>query len=76
MEAYKTCIQETKCTGDSSYNVIITKQFVLVVPRTASGTTIDGVHIEFNSLAFVGHLATKSEESLELITKTGPLKIL
>ena len=54
------------------YNLLLTRQWMLVVPRRAE----QAAGISINSLAFAGALLAKDERELSLIRRQGPLALL
>ena len=85
-EAYLKCLDhlginmteqtDVKEDNPNDHNMLLTKNFLYVVPRSAEGFTEDDGNVTVNSLGFVGTLAVKSEADLALIKKHGPLTIL
>jgi ATP adenylyltransferase len=59
-----------KQTGD--YNLLATKEWMLVVPRTAE--EFQGIGI--NSLGFAGAILVRDRSSLKILKKYNPLKLL
>ncbi|KAJ3056151.1 bifunctional AP-4-A phosphorylase/ADP sulfurylase [Rhizophlyctis rosea] len=59
-------------TEPPSYNVIFTKEWMMVVPRRKE--SVDRISI--NSVGFAGCLLAKSEENVELLRRKGCLNIL
>ncbi|PWA00527.1 hypothetical protein BB558_003415 [Smittium angustum] len=59
-------------TFDMSYNFILTKSAMILIPRSTRETS----GIPINSLAFAGLLLCKTEEQSKLVNEEGPLKIL
>ncbi|KAJ3022061.1 bifunctional AP-4-A phosphorylase/ADP sulfurylase [Thoreauomyces humboldtii] len=57
----------------ASYNLIMTRQFLLVVPRRSEKTQQG---ISLNSVAFAGMILVKSNEALEEVKRVGPMKML
>ena len=55
-----------------SYNVILTPDFMLLVPRKYS--SYKGIHV--NSLGFIGLLVAKNEDELALLSDITPIEIL
>lgn len=55
-----------------SYNLVITKRFMLAVPRRKE--RFQGVSV--NALGFVGCLLVKDDESLHTVSRVGPMHIL
>ena len=54
------------------YNLLMTRHWMLVVPRSSGATG----PIEVNALGFAGALAVRGEEDLSLVREVGPLEIL
>jgi ATP adenylyltransferase len=59
--------------GAMSYNLIVTSNLILVVPRQSRQTT-DG--IEVNSVGFVGSFLVRNEAQAVAIRTAGPFNIL
>lgn len=47
---------------NKSYNFLILKEFVLMVQRQFDKVQLEGIEFGFNSLAYSGTLAVKTEE--------------
>ena len=78
-EYYWECLKELDNEDhdlDKNYNLILTKNFLFMVHRSAEAFSEDGMTVTANSMAFVGSLAVKREEDLELINKYTPIGIL
>jgi sulfate adenylyltransferase (ADP) / ATP adenylyltransferase len=54
------------------YNLLLTRQWMLVVPRRLE--TVDGISV--NSLGFAGALLAKNEQELTIIRNLGPMNLL
>lgn len=77
-KAYRDLLKKMRSGGGkrSSYNFVMTTDWVFVSPRS-KGDYIDGDHkIGVNSTGMVGLLLTKSEEESEFLERVGPLSIL
>jgi ATP adenylyltransferase len=61
---------------NNNYNLILTRNFMIMAMRSCEGFKEDGVFISMNSLGFAGTMAVKNEESLELLKKKTPIKLL
>jgi len=61
---------------ESSYNLLLTHTFMLMVMRTHEAYKMGENSIGVNTLGFGGTLAVKREQDLELLKKMSPLKIL
>jgi ATP adenylyltransferase len=60
-----------------SYNVIMTENYLQVVPRTAeSYIASNGNKISVNSLGFAGMVLVKRQEDLDILKRIGVLNIL
>ncbi|KAI8820453.1 ATP adenylyltransferase-domain-containing protein [Fimicolochytrium jonesii] len=57
-----------------SYNVVLTKELLLIVPRRAE-KAIGGL-LSLNSVAFAGMMLVKSEEGLRRTVEVGPVDVL
>jgi ATP adenylyltransferase len=56
----------------SPYNLLITRRWLLLVPRTAEFYRT----ISVNSLGFAGSLFVRTEEEMEWVRQAGPMRIL
>lgn len=56
----------------SPYNLLMTRRWMLLVPRTAEFYR----SISVNALGFAGSLFVRSKEEIELIRQAGPMRIL
>jgi ATP adenylyltransferase/5',5'''-P-1,P-4-tetraphosphate phosphorylase II len=61
-----------------NYNVILMKHFMLVVMRGMEGYKDPENHVSLgvNSMGYAGSFAVKNHESLELLKKLTPTKLL
>ncbi|AFZ47206.1 ATP adenylyltransferase [Cyanobacterium stanieri PCC 7202] len=59
-------------TSRGNYNLLVTKQWMMMIPRTQPKAE----SISINSLGFAGALLVKNEEQLEIIKQYKPLHIL
>jgi ATP adenylyltransferase len=61
-----------------SYNWILTREFMMMVPRRQDSTipTDDGISLSINSLGFAGTVLAKTPEELELVKKKGVIEIV
>lgn len=62
-----------------SWNLILTQQYMHIVPRTAETYSIPGMEgkeISINSLGFAGMLLVKDVESLQKVKEVGVLEVL
>lgn len=61
-----------------SYNVIMTSNYLHIVPRTKEFFKLinTGEELSINSLGFAGMLLVKSKETMEEVKKIGVLEIL
>lgn len=63
--------------SNMSYNVIMTENYLQVVPRTAeSYIASNGNKISVNSLGFAGMVLVKRQEDLDILKRIGVLNIL
>jgi ATP adenylyltransferase len=70
---YREMLEELDCHPPTrSYNLLATREWMLVVPRSAEKYR----SISVNSLGFAGSLLVRNEEELALVRETGPLEIL
>lgn len=59
-----------------SYNVIMTKSWLMLVPRTKEHAIIDDEQISINSLGFAGMILVKTQQQLNTVRKAGMLALL
>ncbi|KAJ3174517.1 bifunctional AP-4-A phosphorylase/ADP sulfurylase [Geranomyces variabilis] len=59
-------------SAQPSYNVVLTSEFLMVVPRRAERA--EGISL--NSVAFAGMMLVKSQEELDLAIEKGPIELL
>ncbi|KAJ3166445.1 Serine/threonine kinase [Geranomyces variabilis] len=59
-------------SAQPSYNVVLTSEFLMVVPRRAERA--DGISL--NAVAFAGMMLVKSQEELDLAIEKGPIELL
>eukprot|EP01135_Chromosphaera_perkinsii_P006344 Nk52_evm73s485 gene=Nk52_evmTU73s485 len=59
-------------THDSSFNLLMTKDWILLVPRTKERCG----NVSINAVGFCGSMFVKSEQDLAFVEDTGPLSIL
>ncbi|VDC01667.1 unnamed protein product [Peniophora sp. CBMAI 1063] len=64
--------------GTPSYNVVLTRRHLILVPRSKENAVISatGEEISVNALGFAGMLLVKCEEEMDAVIKEGPAKIL
>lgn len=64
--------------GTPSYNVVLTRRHLILVPRSKENAVISktGEEIPVNALGFAGMLLVKCEEELNAVVEEGPAKIL
>ena len=77
-EAYKRCLDKCGVDPDddkTSHNVLVTTEWIIVIPRSAESYEMDGKHASLNAMAFAGSLLVKSKETIESI-KQHPEKIV
>lgn len=64
---YLRCLKEIGNENhslDCSYNLLLTRNFLYLIRRSAEGVTEDGLTVTLNSLGFAGTLAVKREEDV------------
>jgi sulfate adenylyltransferase (ADP) / ATP adenylyltransferase len=61
-----------RCAQVGPYNLLITRQWMVIVPRTAESYQ----SIPINALGFAGTIFVRKEEQAELLRKVGPLTAL
>ncbi|OCQ97801.1 phosphorylase [Nostoc sp. MBR 210] len=59
-------------TPSAAYNLLATKEWMLIVPRSQEKFQ----SISVNSLGFAGALLVKNEQEMQLLKNTGPINIL
>ncbi|KAF9537147.1 bifunctional AP-4-A phosphorylase/ADP sulfurylase [Mortierella hygrophila] len=61
-----------------AYNWILTREFMMLVPRRLESTkpTKDGIALNINSLGFAGMVLAKTPEELEHVKKTGVIELI
>ena len=59
-----------------NYNLIMMRNFLLIVMRKAEGVNINGSLIKLNSLGYAGTLAVTNEKALEDLKSFTPIKLL
>ena len=74
LERTQTFIDNKTTTNDAafSYNFLMTKSFMLIVPRRSE---YDGP-IGCNSVAFAGSFFVRSKDELDYVSTRGPMNIL
>ena len=60
-------------TSPHSYNVLITKTWAMLVPRSKETYTSS---IALNSLAYAGSLLARTPDDMDIIRTVGPLNVL
>ena len=55
-----------------SYNVLLSREYLLIVPRVAEKYK----NVSVNSLGYIGCILTKGDEQFNVITNEGPLAVL
>ena len=58
--------------AERPYNLLVTREWMLLVPRTAE--SYEGISL--NALAFVGAILVHTEEQLERVREAGPMSLL
>jgi sulfate adenylyltransferase (ADP) / ATP adenylyltransferase len=58
-----------------SYNLLMTSEFLLVVPRSRESSSLNG-NIAVNSMGFAGVILVRNQESLEDLREKGVLSVL
>ncbi|KAI0027818.1 HIT-like domain-containing protein [Vararia minispora EC-137] len=83
MELLDLCISTVRQTpdhptGTPSYNIILTLNHLMLVPRTREYHTLQvtGERLPVNALGFAGMLLVKSKRELQAVLKEGPVSIL
>ena len=61
---------------NQSYNLLVTKNFIIIALRRVEAVKEDNKTVTLNSLGFAGTHAVKREEDLDVIKKYGPIGIL
>jgi ATP adenylyltransferase len=61
---------------NQSYNLLVTKNFIIIALRRVEAVKEDNKTVTVNSLGFAGTHAVKREEDLDVIKKYGPIGIL
>ena len=56
--------------------MILTKSYLFVVSRISPSYSENEVSVSCNSMGFVGTVAVKTQEELDLVKKYGPVGIL
>lgn len=70
---YTDMLRAASCeAGSSPYNLLVTRDWMLIVPRSAEKYQ----SISVNSLGFAGSLLARNEGELQLIRDVGPMSIL
>ncbi|KAK3843813.1 MAG: HIT-like domain-containing protein [Linnemannia gamsii] len=61
-----------------AYNWILTREFMMMVPRRQESTnpSEDGISLNINSLGFAGMVLAKTHEELEFVKKRGVMEIV
>jgi len=73
LELYREMLAQLSCSPPAdSYNLLATRDWMLVVPRSAEKYR----SISVNSLGFAGSLLVRNEEELGIVQEVGPLNIL
>ena len=64
--------------GSPSYNVIITPEYMHIIPRRKDGHVLEGTRekLSVNALGFAGMLLAKSEQEVEAVKRESIGKIL
>jgi sulfate adenylyltransferase (ADP) / ATP adenylyltransferase len=71
--AYWKLLREVDCAAPgASYNLLVTRDFMWVVPRRAGGH--DGIGV--NALGYAGSLAVRDRATLDKLRVMGPLRLL
>jgi len=74
---YQELLTENLENEMQSYNFIMTRKWMLLVPRSRENfISKNSITISLNSLAFIRLLLAKNEDELQLIKTIGPLEIL
>jgi ATP adenylyltransferase len=70
--AARTALGLTPSGADRPYNLLITRRWMLLVPRSRGA--FEGIDV--NALGFAGALLVKNREQLEIVRRHGPLAVL
>ncbi|MCP4191003.1 MAG: phosphorylase [Planctomycetaceae bacterium] len=62
----------TEVNSNTPYNLLVTREWLLLVPRTAECFA----DISLNSMAFAGSLFVKNQQQLEILETAGPMTVL
>jgi ATP adenylyltransferase len=69
---YLALLDRAGCARGAPYNLLITRDFMLLVPRSREHAR----GISMNALAFAGSLFVKDPAALELVRGVGPVRLL
>jgi sulfate adenylyltransferase (ADP) / ATP adenylyltransferase len=72
LSAYERLIAHLNLNGEAPYNLLVTRQWLLMVPRQQE----EFRDIPVNSLGFAGTLFVRSPEQLAKLKEIGPLNLL
>jgi ATP adenylyltransferase len=65
-------IQESSCQQPRAYNLLATRQWMLLIPRSSE----EFKSISVNSLGFAGTLAVRNEQHMKILVEQGPMTVL
>jgi sulfate adenylyltransferase (ADP) / ATP adenylyltransferase len=65
-------IQESDSQQSGAYNLLATRQWMLLVPRSSE----DFQSISVNSLGFAGTLGVRNEQQMKILVEQGPMTVL
>lgn len=60
----------------SPYNLLLTRQWMMVIPRTRECWEYDGQSISINALGFGGHMLLRSTALIDAVAQQGIFKVL
>lgn len=72
LDTYQKLLNAINADTETAYNFLMTRQWMLVVPRKQERFGSIGI----NSLGFAGALLVRNQEELELVKQNQPLEIL
>jgi ATP adenylyltransferase len=71
------CVEVTVKDGNlSPYNLLITRRWMMVIPRTRELWQQDGHSISLNALGFGGRILVRSPELIDVVERAGAFNIL
>ncbi|KAF9920617.1 bifunctional AP-4-A phosphorylase/ADP sulfurylase [Linnemannia zychae] len=77
-EEERNRVMDGGCASGLAYNWILTKEFMMMIPRRQdmSSPAGSGITLNINSLGFAGMILAKTPEELELVKKCGVMDIV